>query len=428
MLTAALWLGCGTSTPPASAPPPRSVAVAPDPCARLPLGDARAAPAPDELTAFDRFAASYRAASAEGRAESARSFVEQQRGNGGFPIVSRDGSALFFFLGAGDEREVRLLGDFKTRGYHSIQWDTAGVPLTRVAAEGSAFFLRLRFEADARLDYQFLVDGIARTDALNPRTIESGAAPSLSASELVMPEHQLPSEVLPRADVPKGTLVVLDEVWAVPKVTLYLPAGYDPARRYPSIYTADGNAWTSYIGLPTLLDNLIASGQVAPALAVMIDAAEDRSAWYAYNPEYLAYLQRVIAHVDSHYSTRAEPAARLHLGTSAGGRAALFAALERPGLFGGVALLSPSLGAALYYYEPFLQGRRAPPPELRVWLSAGAYEGALCEDTRALQRYFEHVGLETRSSYSHEGHSFGTWRRAAVGALQFLLALQRASP
>jgi enterochelin esterase-like enzyme len=202
------------------------------------------------------------------------------------------------------------------------------VPLRRVATEGGAFFVRLRFEPDARLDYQFLVDGVAQPDALNPRSIESGAAPALHASELVLPRHE---------------------------------------------------------------------------------------------PAYLAHLERVVAYVDSHFSTRTEPESRLHLGTSAGGRAALFAALERPQLFGGAALLSPSLGAALYYYEPYLRGRRAPPPRLRVWLSAGSYEGALCEDTRTLQHYLEDAGLDTQAAYSHEGHSFGTWRGAAVGALRFLL-------
>lgn len=420
-LAAMLLLRCGTPSPPAASASTSPAPEAPSPCARLPLDHAADAPPPPELAPFERFAARYRAAAPGEREGIGRAFVEQRRAAGSFPLVARDGSVLFFYLGTGAEREVRVMGDFATRGPHSIQWDTAGVRLERIAPEGGAFFAQLRFEADARLDYQLLVDGVAQPDSLNPRTIESGSAPSPRASELVLPGYAIPGEVSPTPSVPKGTLIVLDEAWAEPKVTLYLPAGYDPARRYPSIYTADGKAWLGSIGLPTLLDNLTAAGRIAPALAVMIDAAEDRSAWYAYNPAYLAYLERVIAYVDSRYSTYAEPAARLHLGTSAGGRAALFAAFERPGLFGGAALLSPSLGSALYYYEPFLRGRRAPPPQLRLWLSAGSYEGSLCEDTHSLQRYLDDVGVETRATYTHEGHSFGTWRRAASGALQFLL-------
>ena len=33
--------------------------------------------------------------------------------------------------------------------------------------------------------------------------------------------------------------------------------------------------------------------------------------------------------------------------------------------------------------------------------------------------YFKRVGLKTVVSYSHEGHSFGNWRRATVNALKY---------
>jgi enterochelin esterase-like enzyme len=153
----------------------------------------------------------------------------------------------------------------------------------------------------------------------------------------------------------------------------------------------------------------------------MIDAAVQRSAWYSYNPEYLAYLERVVAHVDAHYATLPRREARVVVGTSAGGRAALYAALERPELFGGAGLLSPALGNSLYYYQPYLSGAKGIAPNLRVWLSAGTYEGSLCEDARVLERYFRREAVVLEVAYTHEGHSFGTWRAAAAGALVHLL-------
>ena len=365
-----------------------------------------------ELAAFERFLVEYRAAmSDDARAELAGRFIAAQRA--GFPIVAADGTAVFLFHGT--EREVKLVGDFQTRGFHDINWDRAGQPMER---EGAVFHARLRFQPDARFDYQFLVDGQPRPDPLNPRAIPSGAALSLEASEVVLPGYA-------RLDIPsspaRGSLHVIDEAWAKPRVTIYLPPGHDPDERYPTLYSADGSAWIDYIGLPAILDHLIATRRIEPVIAVLIDAAEDRSAWYAYNPSYLAYLERVVDHVDRHHATRRDPSARVHLGTSAGGRAALFAALERPHLFGGVGLLSPSLGNAVYYFAPFFAGERRPPPGLRIWLGAGTHEGSICEDARTVERTFRAAGAIIESRYTHEGHSFGTWRRAAVDALAFLL-------
>ena len=394
---------------------PPGTPAGPSPCRNAAFARVSSPSAAAELAGFERFLRDYRAASAEKRPDIASRFIAEQGAGRGFPIVAADGTAVFFFRGTGAEREVRLVGDFRTRGFHDIAWDPAGEPMER---EGGFFFARLRFEADARFDYQFVVDGQPRPDPLNPRSIPSGAALSLDASQAVMPGYPVPD---PASNDPRGSLRVIDEPWAKPRVTVYLPPGYDPAGSYPTIYTADGSAWLDTIGLPALLDHLIATRRIAPAIAVMIDAAEDRSAWYSYNPAYLDYLERVVDHVDRHHAARRDPSARVHIGTSAGGRAALFAALERPALFGRVALLSPSLGNAVYYHAPYLAGEKSPPRTLRIWLSAGTHEGSICEDARTIERTYRRSGIAIRTLYTHEGHSFGTWRRAVVDALPFLL-------
>lgn len=210
--------------------------------------------------------------------------------------------------------------------------------------------------------------------------------------------------------------MTVDEAWASPRVAIYLPTGYvhtDGKQRYPVIYTADGAAWLDLIHLPTILDNLIARGVITPVIAVMIDAAPDRSSWYFFNDAYLDYLERVIAYVDARFATIRGPRGRLHAGTSAGGRAALYAALERPELIGDVALLSASLSGPLNYYEPYVSGRKRPSEHLRVWLSAGTYEGSICADTAILARWFVSLGMVAPAMYTHEGHSFGAWRNVA---------------
>ena len=366
---------------------------------------------------FDAFLAGYVAATDVSRAELLANFVSEQRGRGGFPIVESDGTAVFLYVSTGSEHDIRLIGDFRPMSFFKMDWDQHGQPLSLAVAGGKVWFTRMRFQIDARLDYQISIDGKGAPDPLNPRNIESGyGGPS---SELVMPAVQIPS---PRLDVEHGAISTVEGAWAHPKITVYLPPGYDSRRRYPVIYTADGTAWLELIRLPAILDDLIARHAIEPAIAIMIDAAEDRSVWYLWNPLYLEYLDKVVRYVDSHYATRADPAGRIHVGTSAGARAGLQVALERSSTFGKVALLSPALSGYPHIYEPFFSGRRKPAPALRVWMSAGTYEGTICEDTRSMARWFRDAGVKVKLSFLHESHSFGNWRHVAGDALTFLLA------
>jgi enterochelin esterase-like enzyme len=366
---------------------------------------------------FDRFLAAYVGAPQEARSELVASFVAAQQADGGFPIVASDGTVVFFYIATGSESNVRVIGDFRARSAISVDWDPVGEPLSPAVNGAAVWFARMRFQPDARLDYQLAVDGKGAPDPLNPRAIESGIAGH--ASELVMPKVQLP---ILRSDVARGSVTVVDETWARPKISIYLPPGYDARQRYPVVYTADGSAWLDLVHLPLILDDLIGRGVIAPAIAVMIDPAEDRSAWYMWNPVYLAHLDTVITYVDKHYATRPDPSGRLHIGTSAGGRASLFVGLEYSTKFANVALLSPSLSGPVHLYEPYFSGRKKPSASLRVWLSAGRYEGSICEDTRTMARWFRDARVATKVVYTREGHSFGTWRHVVPEMLTYFLA------
>lgn len=366
------------------------------------------------FTGFDDFLKQYQAAPLSTRTELVRSFVDWQRARGGFPITDSAGHVAFVYFSSSPEQVVRLTGDFRPRSFFNPYWDDVGEPMIRV---GSVFYLQKTFELDARLDYRFIVDGKATLDPLNPRSIVSGTGEG-EASELVMPAHRLPPEAVMRPNVSRGTLRALEEPWATPKVTVYLPPGYDSARDYPTLYTADGNAWISFIGLPTILDNLIDAKAIEPLIAVFIDAAEDRGTWYHFNPDYLAYLKRVVAYVDSSYRTRARADARLHAGTSAGGKATAYVGFELPDVFGNLAMLSSSLNGPLYYFEPYFTGRKSADPRLRIWTSAGTYEGSIHRETEIMAAYLTRAGVRVETVYVHQGHSFGAWRENAVEMLR----------
>src|SRR5689334_18907870 len=104
---------------------------------------------------FEDFLRQYEAARPESRRELARSFVDWQQARGGFPIRQADGKVVFLYFAAGEERDVRLTGDFRANSFSDVYWDKTGEPMSRV---GSIFYSRHVFEPDARLDYKFLVD------------------------------------------------------------------------------------------------------------------------------------------------------------------------------------------------------------------------------------------------------------------------------
>jgi hypothetical protein len=136
--------------------------------------------------------------------------------------------ARVVYRGTGSEQDVRVVGDFLPRSFFRVDWDPRGIAMTR---EGDDWVVQLRVARDARFDYRIVVDGIAGPDPANPRRIESGLAQG-TASELVMPGYREPVEIVPRVDVSHGVLVEVDEPWAIPPVTVYLPPGYDASTRY----------------------------------------------------------------------------------------------------------------------------------------------------------------------------------------------------
>jgi enterochelin esterase-like enzyme len=149
------------------------------------------------------------------------------------------------------------------------------------------------------------------------------------------------------------------------------------------------------------------------------------AAWYHFNPDYLVYLRRVVAYVDGSYATRARPDARVHAGTSAGGKTTAYVGFELPDVFGNLAMLSSSLSGPLYYFEPYFSGRKSPDRRLRVWTSAGTYEGSIHRETEIMAAYFKRVGIPVKTVYVHQGHSFGTWRENAVEMLRYFFSTSR---
>ncbi|QIG81131.1 alpha/beta hydrolase [Stakelama tenebrarum] len=338
---------------------------------------------------------------------------------GGTPAIDAEsGEVTFFYLAETPDTSVSVRGDFTPSAPMRFDWSETGVAMMPVVPGGRLFALTRTFEADARIDYQLVVNGKAQVDPGNIRNRDGGIYGQ--TSELVMPGYDEPGLSVAWNAPPKGRFeTVSGDVLHGPRARVYLPEGYDPARRYPVIYVPDGAAWDSYFHFGQTLDTLISAGRMAPAIAVLMDAPPDRSRFYGYGAQdYLDYVSAVVAWVDGHYPTIRDRAARAHLGTSAGGRAALHAGYALPDTFGLIGMMSPSFRAPEGVTPPDLEEPSPFPEGTRFWVSSGSYERRIDESARKAAALLTERGYDVTTHYTHEGHSLATWRNMLPDLLE----------
>lgn len=161
---------------------------------------------------------------------------------------------------------------------------------------------------------------------------------------------------------------------ATRRVPVYLPPGYDPAKRYPSIYllSSYGSRGLKFLNddlweenIQQRLDRLIAAGQVRPMLVVMPDCSTRYGGSQFLNSEatgnYSDSLLELVKFIDGKYPTLAAAETRAAAGHSSGGFGALWLGMRHPDVFGLVAdhsgdkyfemVYQPVFGELLRYAE-----------------------------------------------------------------------------
>lgn len=143
--------------------------------------------------------------------------------------------------------------------------------------------------------------------------------------------------------------------WDQRPSTIYLPPGYDPAKRYPVLYLLHGlegspaEYWNA-LHLTQQLDGSIASGAlpfivVTPVGGQVVDP--NKGEWAGVWEQYVVH--DVVPWVDAHLATIPSAGGRVLEGLSAGGYGAVDIGLRHPGLFGG-------LGSWDGYFTPLRDG------------------------------------------------------------------------
>ena len=174
------------------------------------------------------------------------------------------------------------------------------------------------------------------------------------------------------------------------QIWIYTPPGYDAraATPYPLIVAFDGWVYRDTIPLPLILDTLAAAKKAPAFVGVLIDddGGPVRIADLGNAQRMVQFLARqLVPYVRSHWRVTTDPHRVIVTGSSAGGLASVFVALERPDLFGNVLAQSAALwrGAEASNDPPYewLTGQVASRPraDVTVFLDVGSLEvhGAL---------------------------------------------------
>ena len=129
---------------------------------------------------------------------------------------------------------------------------------------------------------------------------------------------------------------------------VYLPDGYETSNlKYPVLYLLHGHgqdlyAWVNFGHIQPTTDELIAHGEIPPAIIVMPDAG---MTWFVDRKEKMetAVIQDLVGDVQRTFRVIDDRKGRVIAGLSMGGYGALRFVLKYPEMFAAAGLLSPAI-------------------------------------------------------------------------------------
>ena len=326
------------------------------------------------------------------------------------PFIEQD--TMVHFIYRGSATSVTVPGD-------ANGWDGNAFPMTNIA--GTDFWYRTQiFEADARLDYKFVINrGTWILDPRNPFQITGGFGPN---SELRMPRHPAAPEILYYPDIPHGAL--RDTIFFSPAlgnsrtIRVYTPPGYESSSdSLPMILFHDGLEYVSLANANNVIDYLIWKRRIPPILAVFVPPVNRTQEYVSsqINQFSTFIVSELLPYIDQRYRTRRTPASRAVMGASNGGNISLWLGYNYPQVFGKVGAQSSNIIGQIS--DGFRStSRRA----LKLYLDLGTYDIAMLIP---LVRNFVPILQSNAYTYRfreyHEGHSWGNWRAHLDEALEF---------
>jgi enterochelin esterase family protein len=261
--------------------------------------------------------------------------------------------------------------------------------------------------------YNFVVDGVATVDPLNP-VIKIGTVTTQSLLDIPGDPPLFWNE----RPVPRGTVHLhrydSKTLGITRGLNVYTPPGYSRDREdaYPILYLLHGagdneRGWTTIGRANVILDNLIAEEKAAPMIVVMPDghAPQREGIENAFRED---LLNDIIPYVEARYRIKPGPEGRALAGLSMGGFQTLEIGVARQDLFGWIGVFS---GGIREGYEKthgaFLDSAN---DNLRLfWIGIGKTD-FLRERNENLLKLLREKKAEHTFRLSEGGHTWKNWR------------------
>jgi enterochelin esterase-like enzyme len=323
----------------------------------------------------------------------------------------------------------------------AIEHRVVGLPpplALRRLRDSDLWYATVTLPRGARVEYRVLIrrgpDVESVLDPLNPR---QASGPLTTSSVLEADGYATPDWAVADPAVVPG---VLTEV-TVPsrhlkrdvRVTVYAPARVGKSDRAPLLIVHDGTDYLRYACLGTVLDNLMSRGLLADSIVALIDPV-DRFVEYGASLRHSRFLtSELVPTLERTLPVRRDPAGRFLAGASLGAIAALAAAKQAPGSYGGLLLQSATfvysmdglragLDPTLDPVVKFVEGIRASPTSVtdRIFQSIGAFEPSAARN-RAMAPTLRAMATELRVVEGLDGHTWISWRDRLLDGLTWLL-------
>jgi enterochelin esterase family protein len=122
------------------------------------------------------------------------------------------------------------------------------------------------------------------------------------------------------------------------RIWVYTPNGYTQDNSpYNLLVLNDGFDYLNYLSAQTVLDNLIAEGEIPPLVCVLIDSCKNRYERLTCNEAFSGFLtEELMPWVYENYNVTKKPEETVIGGVSLGGLSASYFALKNPNIFGNV--------------------------------------------------------------------------------------------
>jgi enterochelin esterase-like enzyme len=295
------------------------------------------------------------------------------------------------FVAAGDPSDPpRIVADFNG-------WE--GGAMTP-SADRRTYTLRVTLDPAARIEYLIAYRGRFELDPGNPRTVPAPAGPP--RSELRMPRYRPALPLPPPRARGRVSEVPFESRRGEPRrIRLYVPAA--TRRPLPILYVHDGEIFLRTLDLPSVLDSLIDTAQMAPALVVFIDAVDRHEDYEPGSPFRDVFTGEIVPLIEARYA--AGPGRRALMGLSRSTVGALDTCVNARVKFEACALVAPAIPPR---HLAALTGSAG--ASTRFIIETGTYDVPLVSDARALRGALEQRHAPIRYAESPQGHNHTAFR------------------